>query len=169
MMIEESNLDRRALIKDLCGVEARRNRLEPNDLESEVYLRIWEFVNASLGNESVKEQWRSHVRRTAQALRKREQRARRKGPPAAATTWERVASAFDQPEYVAQFNEGIEAIRSNAGPIDLCLLDSLFGRGLCCKQKDIAVELGISPKTVSKHKVQLEKRLRESTGAQRNA
>jgi Winged helix-turn-helix DNA-binding len=154
---------------EFCQAEARRHRQDSDDIRSEVYARMWAILELPPVDQEEGDRWRTQVTRIAAGLRKREQRAHRKGAPSKPVAWERSASAVDQPEFAAEFNEGIAAIRSDAGLIDSLVLDYLLGKQPSAKQSDIARELGISPKTVSKHKVQLEKRLLSFTGASTHA
>ena len=192
-MIDSTSTRRKTLIMEFCQVEARRHRQDSDDIQSEIYARMWAILERPPVDQEESDRWRDHVIRVAAGLRKREQRAQRKespttseqreddntrkreqrtprkGGPSKPVAFERSASAFDQPEFAAEFNEGIAAIRSDAGTIDSLVLDYLLGKQPSAKQSDIARELGISPKTVSKHKVQLEKRLLSLTGGPTHA
>ena len=168
-MVNSTSTSRKTLIEEFCQAEARRHRQDSDDIRSELYAGMWAILELYPVDQEEVDHWRTQVVRVAAKLRKREQRARRKGPQSKPVVWEQSASAVDQPEFAAEFNEGIAEIRSDAGPIDSLVLDYLLGKEPSAKQSDIARELGISPKTVSKHKVQLEKRLRSLTEASAHA
>ena len=192
-MIDSTRTSRKTLIMEFCQAEARRHQQEPDDIQSEVYARMWAILELPPVDQEESDRWRAQVIRVAAGLRKREQRAQRKESPTTPeqreddntrkreqraprkgslskpVVWERSASAVDQPEFAAEFNEGIAAIGSDAGPIDSLVLDYLLGKQPSAKQSDIARELGVSPKTISKHKVRLENRILAHTRSKDDA